>query len=61
MSLKSFDWYTKTSPLSGLGGLKGASTAYDMLLESIGRKRGETEDRQTLQNFVIGTEKSQAS
>jgi len=61
MPLKSFDWYTKTSPLSGLGGLKGASTAYDMLLESIGRKRGETEDRQTLQSFVIGNEKSQAS
>jgi len=33
--LKSFDWFTKTSSLSGLGGLKGASKAHEMLVKSL--------------------------
>jgi DGQHR domain-containing protein len=34
MPLKSFDWSTKTSPLSALGGMKGASRAHEILLET---------------------------
>jgi hypothetical protein len=34
MPLGSFDWSTKTSPLSALGGMKGASRAHEILLET---------------------------
>lgn len=36
--LKSFDWSTQTSPLSNLGGMKGAGKAYDMLLATLNQK-----------------------
>jgi len=60
MPLKSFDWYRETSPLSGLGGLKGASRAYNMLLETIGRGAELLGDKQTLHNYLVGAEKPQA-
>lgn len=50
--VKSLDWSTKTSPLSGLGGMKGASRAHDMLVEAIFQKTLPREERSTLQNYV---------
>jgi DGQHR domain-containing protein len=44
--LKSFDWSTKTSPLSALGGMKGASRAHEILLETFNHNTivtGETD------------------
>jgi len=43
--LKSFDWSTQTSPLSNLGGMKGASKAYDMLLARLNQKGELTDDK----------------
>jgi len=51
--LKSFDWYTKTSPLSGLGGMNGASKAHDLLLRTINQKATVENDKQTLQNYLV--------
>jgi DGQHR domain-containing protein len=56
--LKSFDWYTKTSPLSGLGGLKGASAAYDMLVDALCIGQDVHGGKQTLQNFITSSGKS---
>jgi hypothetical protein len=36
--LKSFDWNIKTSPLSALGGMKGAGRAHEILLETFNQK-----------------------
>jgi len=38
-SLRSFDLSTKTSPLSALGGMKGASKAHDLLLEAFKKEQ----------------------
>ena len=43
--LKSFDWSTQTSPLSNLGGMKGAGKAYDMLLARLNQKGELTDDK----------------
>lgn len=51
-SLKSFDWSTKTSPLSALGGMKGASKAHDLLLETFSHEIEAIDDKQTLQGLV---------
>jgi DGQHR domain-containing protein len=40
--LKSFDWSTKTSPLSALGGMKGASRAHEILLETFNHNATRT-------------------
>lgn len=52
--VKSLDWSTKTSPLSGLGGMKGASRAHDMLVTTIFQKTLPKEERLTLQNYDFG-------
>lgn len=41
--LKSFDWNTKTSSLSALGGMKGASRAHEILLETFNQKTATIE------------------
>jgi len=43
--LKSLDWNTQTSPLSNLGGMKGAGKAYDMLLARLDQKGELTDDK----------------
>lgn len=43
--LKSFDWSTQKSPLSNLGGMKGAGKAYDMLLARLNQKGELTDDK----------------
>jgi DGQHR domain-containing protein len=57
MPLKSFDWSTKTSPLSALGGMKGASKAHELLLEAFSQKIEITDDKQTLQSFLTHKQK----
>jgi DGQHR domain-containing protein len=52
LPLKSFDWNSKTSPLSALGGMKGASKAHDLLLETFDQKIFLTNERQTLKDYV---------
>lgn len=52
MPLKSFDWSTKTSPLSALGGMKGASKAHNLLLETFNQKIEMADDKQTLQSYL---------
>ena len=37
--VKSFDWKTKTSPLSALGGMKGVGRAYDLLSDVVGQEK----------------------
>jgi DGQHR domain-containing protein len=51
--IKSFDWDVKTSPLSALGGMKGASKAHDLLLETLERKIETADDEKTLQKYVM--------
>jgi hypothetical protein len=50
--IKSFDWGVKTSPLSALGGMKGASKAHDLLLSTLNCDKDTVLDKQTLQNYV---------
>jgi len=50
--LRPFDWGTKTSSLSALGGMKGASRAHDLLFETVNQKPTVIEDKQTLRNFM---------
>jgi len=57
MPLKSFNWSTKTSPLSALGGMKGASKAHELLLEAFSQKIEITDDKQTLQSFLTDKQK----
>ena len=52
LPLRSFDWNSKTSPLSALGGMKGASKAHDLLLETFDQKILLTNERQTLKDYV---------
>ncbi|MEM4736468.1 MAG: DGQHR domain-containing protein [Nitrososphaeria archaeon] len=52
LPLKSFDWNSKTSPLSALGGMKGASKAHDLLLEIFDQKILLTNEKQTLKDYV---------
>lgn len=54
--LKSFDWSTRTSPLSGFGGMKGANKAHDLLVSTINGKIGMTNDKQTLHDYIIKKE-----
>jgi DGQHR domain-containing protein len=51
--LKSFDWNTKTSLFSALGGMKGASRAHELLLEALRQKTVSTYDKQTLQGYLM--------
>jgi len=53
MPLKSFDWNTKTSSLSALGGMKGASRAHEILLETFNQKTAPIQGKQTLQGYLI--------
>lgn len=53
MPLKSFDWYAKTSPLSGLGGMNGASKAHDLLLRTINQETTMENGKGTLQNYLV--------
>jgi len=57
--LKSFDWHVKTSPLSGLGGMKGVNRAYDLLITTINQKIEITDTKQTLQNYLVDINDSQ--
>jgi hypothetical protein len=50
--IKSFDWGVKSSPLSALGGMKGASKAHDLLLSRLNCVGHEALDEQTLQKFI---------
>jgi DGQHR domain-containing protein len=50
--IKSFDWGVTTSPLSALGGMKGASKAHDLLLFALNHTEGIVPEKQTLQNYV---------
>jgi len=50
--LKSFDWTTKTSPLSTLGGMKGVNEAHRILLETLGNG-----DKEKLSSIPIQTSK----
>jgi len=50
--IKSFDWDVKTSPLSALGGMKGASKAHELLLSTLNCDKDTLLDKQTLQNYV---------
>lgn len=50
--IKSFDWSVKTSPLSALGGMKGATKAHDLLLQTLTCVRNEVLDKPTLQNYI---------
>ncbi|MBT0159054.1 DGQHR domain-containing protein [Candidatus Bathyarchaeota archaeon A05DMB-2] len=52
LPLRSFDWNSKTSPLSALGGMKGASKAHDLLLDTFDQKILLKNDRQTLKDYV---------
>jgi DGQHR domain-containing protein len=58
--LRSFDWYVKTSPLSGLGGMKGASKAHDLLLRTLCQNTGLEDDKQTLRNYLANDGSPQA-
>jgi DGQHR domain-containing protein len=51
--IKSLDWSTKTSPLSGLGGMKGVSRAYDLLIRTLFQKTLPVNGKLTLQNYVL--------
>ena len=53
IQIRSFDWHTKTSPLSALGRMKGASKAHDLLLTALNRKVEIADDKQTLQNYLM--------
>jgi DGQHR domain-containing protein len=50
--IKSFDWSVKTSPLSALGGMKGANKAHDLLLATIDQEKETTYGKQSLQNYM---------
>lgn len=50
--LRSFDWGTKTSPLSALGGMKGAGKAYEILLSTLGRTNNPQTAENTLKNHL---------
>jgi len=50
--LRSFDWHVKTSPLSGLGGMNGASKAHDLLLRTLDQSNGFEDDKQMLGNYL---------
>jgi DGQHR domain-containing protein len=52
MGLSSFDWHIRTSPLSALGGMKGASKAHDLLLAVLNQEKAEASDTQSLQNYL---------
>lgn len=52
MALSSFDWHIKTSPLSALGGMKGAGKAHDLLLTTLSQAKETTYGRQSLQNYM---------
>jgi len=52
MGLGSFDWHIKTSPLSALGGMKGASKAHNLLLAALNQEKEEASDTQSLQNYL---------
>jgi DGQHR domain-containing protein len=54
--LKSFDWSAKTSPLSGLGGMKGANKAHDLLLATINGRVEIANDKQTLHDYMMKKE-----
>jgi DGQHR domain-containing protein len=58
MPLKSFDWSTKTSSLSALGGMKGASKAHDLLLASINNDKESVFEKQTLRDYIAQDGKS---
>lgn len=49
--IKSFDWKTKTSPLSALGGMKGVGKAYDLLSEILGQERYSPSLEKSLGNY----------
>lgn len=59
--IKSFDWDVKTSPLSALGGMKGASKAHDLLLSKLNCDKDAVLDRQTLQNYVDNNNEEQTN
>ena len=48
--LKAFDWHVKTSPLSGLGGMKGVSKAYQMLVSTLKEGKELPQSKQALEN-----------
>jgi len=47
MGLSSFDWHISTSPLSALGGMKGASKAHDLLLGALNQEKEGTSNTHT--------------
>jgi hypothetical protein len=51
MALGSFDCNVKTSPLSGFGGVKGASKAHELLVEAVNLKKTEP-NLQSLGDFI---------
>jgi len=55
--IKGFDWNTKTSPLSALGGMKGASRAHDLLLEALVHEIETTNDKQIPRSSLMPTQK----
>jgi DGQHR domain-containing protein len=58
MPLKSFDWGTKTSSLSALGGMKGASKAHDLLLATINNDKERVFEKQTIRDYIVYNGKS---
>ena len=57
--IKSFDWDTKTSPLSALGGMKGATKAHELLFSLLSQSDDTTSEKQALQDFLTTRNKSQ--
>jgi DGQHR domain-containing protein len=51
--IKSFDWGVKTSPLSALGGMKGASKAHDLLLSALHYDKNIESQKQALRNSIV--------
>lgn len=50
--IKSFDWKTKTSPLSALGGMKGVGKAYDLLSEVLGQEKYSPNVEKSLEAYA---------
>jgi DGQHR domain-containing protein len=61
MGLSSFDWHIKTSPLSALGGMKGASSAHELLLAALNQEKEGTSNTQSLQNYLTPNNDSRES
>ena len=55
--IKYFDWGVKTSPLAALGGMKGATKAHDLLLDTLDQETKIMDNRKTLQNYLMNKDK----